>query len=168
MIRHFSQKIAIFIVVASSLFLSSLAQAQNRVALRSDDFREVTVTAAYATAFGAAGGAALLAFVPGSPIDNLRIVAGGASIGFLVGSALGFYNATQAAANVEESAPRKEMYSYDEETPEEQTMNREVDECTGNRMPSLFMGCAGRVGLGVPAVALSAGLVTVPVVDWRF
>jgi hypothetical protein len=168
MIRNFVRKIAIIVVASAPLFPASMAQAQNRVALRSDDFREVTVTAAYATAFGAAGGAALLAFVPGSPIDNLRIVAGGASLGFLMGSGLGFYNAAQVASKVEESAPRNEMYSYDESAPEEETMNSPADECAGNRVPSLLMGCSGTLGLGVPAVALSTGLVTVPVLDWRF
>ena len=55
-------------------------------------FQELFVTAGYATAFGAALGAASLSFYP-QPDQNLRMIAVGASLGFIGGSLLGTYMA---------------------------------------------------------------------------
>ena len=53
-------------------------------------FQDLFVTAGYATAFGAALGAAMLSFVP-DPASELRYVAYGASLGFIGGSVMGTY-----------------------------------------------------------------------------
>ena len=53
-------------------------------------FRDLFVTAGYATAFGAALGAATLSFKT-NPENHLRFIAVGASLGFIGGSALGSY-----------------------------------------------------------------------------
>ena len=55
-----------------------------------EKFQDIFITAGYATAFGAALGAALLGFER-HPEQNLRYVAVGASLGFISGSALGTY-----------------------------------------------------------------------------
>ena len=80
--------------LGSSVGFTPQALAQN--SLQSEDnFREVFMTAGYSAAFGAAMGAALLPFFPDSPLNNLRYVAGGASLGFIFGSAFAFYNIAQ-------------------------------------------------------------------------
>lgn len=53
-------------------------------------YQEVFVSAGYATALGAAVGAALLSFKD-DPSNNLRYVAIGASVGFFAGTAFGTY-----------------------------------------------------------------------------
>lgn len=53
-------------------------------------FQDLFVTAGYSTAFGAALGAALLAFTP-EPSRQLRYIAMGASLGFIGGSIMGTY-----------------------------------------------------------------------------
>ena len=52
----------------------------------------IFVSAGYGALFGAAAGAALLPFLSGSPLKNMRVVAAGASLGFLGGSLYGFYS----------------------------------------------------------------------------
>lgn len=53
-------------------------------------FQDLFTTAGYGTAFGAALGAAILPF-QNNPEKNLRLVAIGASVGFIGGSLLGSY-----------------------------------------------------------------------------
>jgi hypothetical protein len=53
-------------------------------------FQDLFKTAGYATAFGAALGASMLAFTP-NPASQLRHVAVGASLGFIGGSLFGSY-----------------------------------------------------------------------------
>lgn len=62
------------------------AQAQST----EERFQDLFVTAGYATAFGAAVGVALLAWQD-DPSANLKMVAVGASLGFLGGSVVGSY-----------------------------------------------------------------------------
>jgi hypothetical protein len=53
-------------------------------------YQDVFVSAGYATAMGAAAGAALLVFHD-KPEENLRYIAVGASVGFFAGTAFGTY-----------------------------------------------------------------------------
>ena len=55
-----------------------------------EKFQDLFVTAGYCTGYGAAIGAAILAFND-HPADNLRFVAMGASMGFIGGTLLGSY-----------------------------------------------------------------------------
>jgi hypothetical protein len=55
-----------------------------------EKFQDLFVTAGYCTGYGAAIGAAILAFNE-HPADNLRFVAMGASLGFIGGTLLGSY-----------------------------------------------------------------------------
>lgn len=75
--------------VTLTMFHSNYAKAQDLVQSE-NPFREVFVTAGYSAAFGAATGAAILAFV-GEPQKNYRLVVGGAAAGFVAGSAYAFY-----------------------------------------------------------------------------
>lgn len=77
------------LVLAGAIFLglgSSRATAQST----EERFQDLFVTAGYATAFGAALGAAMLSFVS-DPASELRYVAYGASLGFIGGSVMGTY-----------------------------------------------------------------------------
>lgn len=78
------------LVLSAALFFVSLfpgsAQAENT----EQKFQDLFITAGYATAFGAALGAAALSF-NGNPERHLRYVAVGASLGFIGGSLLGSY-----------------------------------------------------------------------------
>ena len=73
--------LAVFLMVPTSK-----VQAQST----EERFQDLFVTAGYATAFGAALGAAMLSFVP-DPASELRYVAIGASLGFIGGSVMGTY-----------------------------------------------------------------------------
>ena len=75
------------LVISATLLLAGQAQAQFTT---EEKFQDVFITAGYATAFGAALGAATLSFFP-DPSKRLQHVAIGASLGFIGGSLLGSY-----------------------------------------------------------------------------
>lgn len=74
-------------VLGSGLVAPQRAAAQ---ATTEERFHDLFITAGYATAFGAAMGAALLSFHE-EPQNHLRYIAVGASLGFIGGSLLGTY-----------------------------------------------------------------------------
>lgn len=83
------------IIAMALTLLSTVAPFQSQTASASaltleHKYQEVFVSAGYATALGAAVGAALLSFKE-DPSDNLRYVAIGASIGFFAGTVFGTY-----------------------------------------------------------------------------
>ncbi len=64
--------------------------AKGQVISTEEKFQDLFVSAGYGTVYGAALGAALLSFQT-KPENNLKLVALGASIGFISGSLLGSY-----------------------------------------------------------------------------
>ncbi|MCX6129607.1 MAG: hypothetical protein NTX25_11150 [Proteobacteria bacterium] len=78
----------IFVAVMNWCALIPTAHAQ--MITTEEKFQDLFVTAGYATAFGAAFGAALLSF-QAKPEQNLRFIAIGASAGFICGSLMGSY-----------------------------------------------------------------------------
>ena len=76
-----------------SLSLSPRAEAQ--ALTHSDQYQELFMNAGYSTLFGAALGVAVLPFLPSTSVSNLRVIAGGASIGFVAGSLMALYNFRQ-------------------------------------------------------------------------
>ena len=56
------------------------------------DMQDILESGGYGAVLGAAMGLAILPFVSGDLNQNIRIVAGGASLGFMFGSAYGFYD----------------------------------------------------------------------------
>ncbi len=86
------------LLLTFNCFLSQYTYAQQAY-VSDDEVSSIFVSGGYGALFGAAMGAALLPFMNSSPTQNLRIVAGGASIGFMVGSAYGFYSLANASKN---------------------------------------------------------------------
>lgn len=84
----------------SLLLTFSASQAIAQQAFTSeDDMRDIFIAGGYGALFGATMGTAILPFLSGSPISNIRVVAGGASIGFMIGSAFGLYNVSKIQTN---------------------------------------------------------------------
>lgn len=140
-----------------SLLLHSQAFAQNQHA--EDTFREVFVTAGLSAAFGAAAGAALLPFFPESPMDNLRFVAGGASLGFLGGSVFAFYNLSQRGtytpaypARQNDESQEPDYYAESEPIPQ----------------GSLIGGAGKNVALRIPTVIWNGQQTSVHLLHWKF
>ncbi|MBX9838372.1 MAG: hypothetical protein K2X69_08665 [Silvanigrellaceae bacterium] len=91
-------------LISKTLFLFTFlfpltAQAQQVYGGGEDDMRDIFVAGGYGALFGATMGTAILPFLSGSPMNNIRVVAGGASIGFMMGSAYGLYNVSKAQTN---------------------------------------------------------------------
>lgn len=82
------KRLLVGLVVAICLFMTSQPKAMAQST--EERFHDLFVTAGYATAFGAALGAAALSFKP-DPENHLRFIAIGASLGFISGSVLGSY-----------------------------------------------------------------------------
>ena len=90
-IRHFA--ILSLLILTSFWIAGSASAATMNLEQR---YQDVFVSAGYATAMGAAVGAAILVFQE-DPTDHLRYVALGASIGFFAGTAFGTYVAVAPA-----------------------------------------------------------------------
>ncbi|WGL61018.1 hypothetical protein QEJ31_05345 [Pigmentibacter sp. JX0631] len=104
--------LSICLLVSSGSWIS---QAFSQQAFTSeDDMRDIFVAGGYGALFGATMGTAILPFLSGSPMSNLRVVAGGASIGFMMGSAFGLYNVskTQTSSYFNYAPENEENYYY--------------------------------------------------------
>jgi hypothetical protein len=160
-------------LVAASFTVINSAAAQQRLAVKSDDLRDVFMTAGYAAAFGAATGVALLPFLSGSVSSNMRVVAGGASIGFLLGSALSLYNisanlhATNNRGNNDNFAPNDDTVYGINEDPESVPMSSKPVSCEPT-YGAIVVGCGSRLSMGLPDVQFTPQSVHVPIVNVRF
>lgn len=170
------------IFAASIIFFGSFfamsANAEPRAAVRSDDMRDVLMTAGYASVFGAATGMALLPFLSGSVSSNLRVVAGGASVGFIAGSAFGFYNmTTQTRAysdNYDYNSRSSDTYSYDRDSYHNQDgeplSSLPTKECQKHEIPvnALVVGCGQRLSFNWPRPTVIPQGFSLPVLNIRF
>lgn len=130
-----------------------------------DDVSTIFVSGGYGALFGAAMGAAMLPFMNNSATQNLRIVAGGASLGFMLGSAYGFYSLA--------NSKRNSYFNYNNPMPDDDgtyysmppTMPTQGNNIKSNSNKSdysgkassntpligaLFMGDGKNINLGVP------------------
>lgn len=83
-------------IVVSFGFLASacpsLARAQSQGIPSTEQYQELFASAGYSALFGAALGTAILPFLPSNSVSNLRVIAGGASLGFVAGSIMSLYS----------------------------------------------------------------------------
>ncbi|MEY2987634.1 MAG: hypothetical protein RJB13_1155 [Pseudomonadota bacterium] len=91
-----NKPLKLFILLSLTVFTKNQAQAQAIVG--TEQFHEIFATAGYSAVFGAAIGTAMLPFIPQNTVSNLRVVSGGASIGFVLGSALALYSLRRPVA----------------------------------------------------------------------
>lgn len=76
----FTEIIRLLIIKLSSLIAISFhfsAQAQQTVYTGEDDMKDIFAAGGYGALFGATMGTAILPFLSDSPLNNLRVVAGG-------------------------------------------------------------------------------------------
>lgn len=78
----------IFLCCCLNFLFPSAAKSQ--VITTEEKFQDLFISAGYGTVYGAALGAALLSF-QSEPENNLKLIALGASVGFITGSLLGSY-----------------------------------------------------------------------------
>lgn len=133
------------------LATSQAAHAQNSIQAE-DHFREVFLTAGYSAAFGAAMGAALLPFFPEPPMQNLRYVAGGTSLGFIFGSAFAFYNLSRNQPLY--SLPQEPQDPYDSY---EQSPGLGLAPEPSLPQGALVVGQGTRLGMSFPAFQVGKG-----------
>lgn len=76
-------------------------------------FQDLFITAGYSTAFGAALGAAMLAFTP-EPSRQLRYIAMGASLGFIGGSIMGTYIIFTPMLSYEQDSKYNDVVAQDD------------------------------------------------------
>ena len=94
--RAFGSTLATTCLFVSSVGLLSFSnRAEAQALVGSEQFQELFASAGYSALFGAALGTAILPFMPDNSVSNLRVVAGGASIGFVLGSAMALYGLRQ-------------------------------------------------------------------------
>lgn len=92
-------------LVIFSIILSFVWTANTYAQNSEERFQDIFITAGYATAFGAALGAAALGLQQ-NPEENLNYIAVGASLGFIGGSVMGAYMVfTPVMADVVNSSP---------------------------------------------------------------
>jgi hypothetical protein len=82
-------------VLTGGLVLPLPNTAEAQALSHADQYQDLFMNAGYSTLFGAALGIAVLPFLPSTSISNLRVIAGGASVGFVAGSLMALYNMRQ-------------------------------------------------------------------------
>ena len=93
--RSFTSVAKTIVLASSATMLASPSVSNAQGLVGSQQFQELFTTAGYSALFGAALGTAVLPFVPDNSFSNLRIVAGGASLGFVLGSVMALYGMRQ-------------------------------------------------------------------------
>ncbi len=92
--KSLQDKLKIIFLIGAHLILAETAPLSchaQQMYTSDEDMHDIFLAGGYGALFGALMGTAILPFLSSSPLDNLRIVAGGASIGFMMGSAYGIY-----------------------------------------------------------------------------
>jgi hypothetical protein len=142
-----------------------------------DEVRAVINTAGYSAVFGAAMGAALLPFIPDPGLSSLRYIAGGASIGFFVGSGVALYRLSNPDGNLNNSHVEPNDGDFVEDNGysnnEIQKLKFEISQTTKaerEAVPqgSLLVGNKSNVAISMPAFAVGKNFGLIRLLDYRF
>lgn len=134
------------ITIALLVLWAALASPQALAQSTEERFQDLFKTAGYTTAFGAALGAAMLAFTP-NPASQLRYVAVGASLGFIGGSVFGTYIIFSPLLSLEQQ-PGPDLYAgkrdYDgspwpKSLEQESANNLAFDSSPGGTQPTIAL-----------------------------
>ena len=172
------QRVGISLIATFTIlgFSRTNAQAQ-AIGTPDEDVRSVINTAGYSALFGAAMGAALLPFIPDPGLSSLRYIAGGASIGFFVGSGVALYRLTQNDGNsgpIETGPSDSEYYEEDSYSNKEvQLLKNKIIQAKldrDNALPrgALIVGNKSEFKLTFPAFAIAPNFGAVQLLDYRF
>ena len=150
------QKILITFLFVFSLSLPSGGYSQTT----EERFQDLFITAGYSTAFGAALGAAFLAFSD-DPASQMQYIAMGASLGFIGGSILGTYVIFAPMLSYNDVSTHQESLAYNTReqsqsrlpSPENSIYKRREE----NHKPLLFVQPVYNP-LSAKVIALSGGL----------
>lgn len=172
------------LIALSGLFLLPALQAFGQQAIMTEeDMGNVFISGGYGSLFGACMGAATLPFTDGNATQNLRVVAGGASIGFIVGSLYGIYaiaNTTRTSyfnyTDPEKDDDNGNNYYYSmPETPQTHGKNnlvpQEDEEQNDAQRPmigALLMGNGKNIGMGIPNVWVGNKAVAIQLAQFTF
>ncbi len=91
-------RLKIIFIFCIAIFSSLNVYAQQAF-VNDDEMSGIFLTGGYGALFGGAMGAALLPFINAPTGQNIRMVAGGASLGFMIGTLYGFYSLADARKN---------------------------------------------------------------------
>jgi hypothetical protein len=165
-------KLKLYLIIALLLNTSTLAQ---QAYTNEEDMRDIFFTGGYGALFGATMGTALLPFLSDSPLNNLRVIAGGASIGFMMGSAYGIYNLSHAKRNSYFNyTPENDdtyFYSMPPFTPHQGKLpvkKNLVQKKTLPRTGALIVGEGPSFGLAFPAFWITRNQIEVMVAALKF
>jgi hypothetical protein len=151
---------AIKIWLLAIAFLSPTlnAFAQN-ASVSEEDVASVFSSGGYGALFGGAMGAAILPFINKSPTENIRLIAGGASIGFMIGTFFGFYNLSNNRNNSyfnynnlnqdEDNYDNNYYYSMPPTYPTE-GLNSQPNSENQPMIGALFMKKGSQMGFSIP------------------
>jgi hypothetical protein len=151
---------------------TSYATTNNVSAANEESFKSVFISGGYGALFGGAMGAATIPFMHNTMSQNLRMIAAGTSLGFMVGSLYGFYNISQQSHgstyfNYDPSGEGKEDPLYYSMPPTIPTQGNHPQE-PPIYIGALFVGNIDDVHLGVPYFWIGGGQTEVMVAQITF
>ncbi len=143
--------------------------------INEDDAHNIFISGGYGAAFGGAVGLSLLPFTHKTIGGDFQIIAGGASIGFIVGSLYGFYSTYQKKSQNVFNYPQdgssdkeeKDENTLFSETPMEQIEGKNNEEVYYGALVN-YSGKKSKLKIGFPNFAISDHLFAFNIAEIHF